>query len=42
MANAAKGLASLYREPAPVVPLAPAPQAGGPRYSRRYNTGTRP
>jgi hypothetical protein len=41
MANAAKGLASLYREPAPVVAMTAAPQAGGPRYSRRYNTGTR-
>ncbi len=37
MWNASQGLASLYREPAPVVPMKPAvqPQA---RYSRRYGT----
>ncbi len=40
MANAAQGLASLYREPAPVVPMSPAapPQD---RYTRRYG-GTGP
>ncbi len=35
LANAAKGLATLYREPSPIVPMSPAPQNTS-RYSRRY------